>query len=459
MNRFAAAAVAAGLPLCLAPGALAQWDPFNGDWTKEDPRDLRVMTWNVQDAICSSSDRKQTGAISNWDAVVRTIAAMKPDVVLLQEMGDNSGNGTGSGVDSVSEMETTIDLMLNGGADPFRGGTVSSYVAFYDQNVNFPFVYVSTIDDGFNRNVVLSRYPFVDLNGDTKPVIPSIPGSFPGPNGWPAGGQGGIRGFILAEIDLPDADYAGDVVVGNAHLKAGGDSDDLSQRLTAAKNVGYYIDAVFNGLGGSTPDPENRFFDSPQVQTVLGENTPVIYGGDWNEDESQNGRRGPAAWLTEGPQAGGTDGVDRDRSDALLVPAVDLFNSDDDTQGGSTLDYIAHQDSIATLRRGWIFNSQSTGTTGRPPELVGFPFNPSLVSGTASDHLAVVADFVLPEPVVIECPPDFDDTGVVDAADLSVLLANWGVPSNPDADLANDDGLVDAADLSVLLAFWGACPQ
>jgi len=58
----------------------------------------------------------------------------------------------------------------------------------------------------------------------------------------------------------------------------------------------------------------------------------------------------------------------------------------------------------------------------------------------------------------LPCPPDFDDNGQVDAADLSVLLANWGVPVNPATDLAGNDNVVNAADLSVLLAFWGPCP-
>jgi len=56
------------------------------------------------------------------------------------------------------------------------------------------------------------------------------------------------------------------------------------------------------------------------------------------------------------------------------------------------------------------------------------------------------------------CPTDFDGDGETGASDLSVVLANWGVPGNPLADLANDDNIVEAADLSVLLANWGPCP-
>ncbi len=44
--------------------------------------------------------------------------------------------------------------------------------------------------------------------------------------------------------------------------------------------------------------------------------------------------------------------------------------------------------------------------------------------------------------------------GIVDGADLGVLLSLWGTP---DGDL-NRDGETDGSDLGVLLAAWGACP-
>ena len=79
--------------------AAAQWNPDMGQWGKEDPRDVRVMTWNVQDGLCSSNDKVEE--LDNWAALARIVAAMKPDILLIQEAGDNTGNGTGSGVDSV----------------------------------------------------------------------------------------------------------------------------------------------------------------------------------------------------------------------------------------------------------------------------------------------------------------------------------------------------------------------
>ncbi|MFO0826846.1 MAG: PQQ-dependent sugar dehydrogenase [Phycisphaerales bacterium] len=56
----------------------------------------------------------------------------------------------------------------------------------------------------------------------------------------------------------------------------------------------------------------------------------------------------------------------------------------------------------------------------------------------------------------LNCPSDLDHNGVVDAADLAIVLGAWGqFASSPDLD---GNGIVDAADLAVLLGAWGQCP-
>ncbi|MSR19068.1 MAG: hypothetical protein EXS00_07895 [Phycisphaerales bacterium] len=52
------------------------------------------------------------------------------------------------------------------------------------------------------------------------------------------------------------------------------------------------------------------------------------------------------------------------------------------------------------------------------------------------------------------CPPDLDDDGLVDAADLGQLLSQWGTSGSGDLD---GNGVVAAADLAQLLGSWGAC--
>ena len=58
------------------------------------------------------------------------------------------------------------------------------------------------------------------------------------------------------------------------------------------------------------------------------------------------------------------------------------------------------------------------------------------------------------------CPTDTDGDGDTDAADLAVLLGNWGPVSSAAACLNADvDGMIGAADLGVLLGAWGPCPE
>lgn len=49
-------------------------------------------------------------------------------------------------------------------------------------------------------------------------------------------------------------------------------------------------------------------------------------------------------------------------------------------------------------------------------------------------------------------PGDLDGNGIIDGADLGLLLAAWGT-GDVAADL-DDSGVVDGADLGALLALW-----
>jgi len=58
------------------------------------------------------------------------------------------------------------------------------------------------------------------------------------------------------------------------------------------------------------------------------------------------------------------------------------------------------------------------------------------------------------ECVATELVGDLNGDGVVDTADLGILLAAFG-SNDPTADL-NNDGIVDTADLGILLAAFGS---
>lgn len=382
---------------------LAQWNPPLGQWGKTDARDLRVMTWNVLDTVCSTNAK--TEGANNWSAVARIIAAMKPDVLILQECGDNDGNGTGSGVDSVANLLTTAQRLLNGGTDPFHGNSaVTAWVQKYAPGFTYTNIFVSTDNDGFNRDVILSRFPFADQNGDGKSTYSNTPTI--SPTSWAPGGDGGIRGFQHAEIDLPDASYAGNLVIGNSHLKAGSAGSDHDQRIEAAKNISYYLDAWYNGLGGATPDPSGKIADSPAATAVLAAETSFVWGGDWNEDESSNGTKGPAEWMTRGNAAdpganlNGNDGTDKNRTDASFDDARDVFTNSPFTVTTAKFDYLAWQDSTIALRRAFVFNSATVTPAGAmPAEITGFTGGAASATSKASDHKPVIADFALMAPL------------------------------------------------------------
>ena len=404
-----------GLAIALAAGAtaatttLAQFNPAAGQWLKDNPDHIRVMTWNIGDGLSANSAGKTANAQSQWNAIVRIIASLEPDVVLLQEVADDNG------ADSVSQVANTLDLFRNGGS-----GVTSYITAFATPGYNLPYEYIlGPATDGFNRNVILSRFPITDINGDGIAAADNFSNSS---DLWAPGGGGGIRGFSWAEIDLPDTTYAGDLVVGNSHLKAFSGCSEYNQRLNAAKNISYFIEHYWNGAGTAVTDPNNRI-SSPSSGSVLGPTTPVIWGGDWNNTPFVNGFSGcftslnPIDHMVQGGGATG-DGPDRDGSDAMrdfaFVPGSAILGGDDNgdfinegdesTQSGSKLDYLAWQDSIATAVNEFIFNASST-TFPLPGPAAGFP-RLSLLSGIASDHRPVIVDFQLP-PQATSGPPIF----------------------------------------------------
>lgn len=450
--------IAVVISLCVVSASFGQFNPDAGQWGKDDPTHVRVMTWNMKDGICSTNIK--TAARPNWAGIVRIIADLQPDVILMQETGGNAGNGTGTGLDSAANLVTTIGLLIRGGADPFNGGNVGIYVQQFAPDFDLPYVFASGDADGFNRNIIVSRWPFADLNNSGFSTMSNF--TILSTGTYAPGGNGGIRGFMTAEIDLPDDVYAGDLVVGNSHLKCCGTTSDRAERLQAAQNIAYFIDYYFNGAGTGMVDPLSRVF-LPVINrasmNVLDENTPVIWGGDWNEDENTNNRRGPALWMTQAAIEGGTDGTDRDRSDSMFDDARDIFiptsrTTFGSTSSGSKLDYIAWQDSIATMHRSFIFNTSTIGLFGRPyPPAVNASASSSSVSGQASDHRPVVVDFILPlADVAPTCPCDADGSGEVNIGDyfafLSLFFTQLGESGSADI---NGDGVVAVDDYFLFL--------
>ncbi len=69
---------------------------------------------------------------------------------------------------------------------------------------------------------------------------------------------------------------------------------------------------------------------------------------------------------------------------------------------------------------------------------------------------ALTGGFLAATATGTTCPTDFDQDGVVGAADLAQMLGAWGLCGGCPQDV-DGDGDVDGADLAQLLAAWGGC--
>ncbi len=446
--------LAMGMPV----RAFAQWNPKNRHWSKSHANHVRVMTWNVRDAVCSTNQK--TDGDNNWSAVARIIAAVQPDVLVLQEAGDNRGNGTGDTRDTVADLTAAVDLLFNGGGDPFNDhAPVTAFVRRFAPDYSLPFVFVSDVHDGFNRNVIVSHFPFSDLNGDQVAMVSNIDLSS---DAYAPGGDGGVRGVQFAEIDLPDSRFRGDLVVGNVHLKSGFDTTDFADRDVASRNIAYYIDFWFNGADEAIPDPRAAIRSPNRPISVLGPFTPVVLAGDFNEDEDANARNGPAYWFSHAEfddRDGTFDGTDRDRSDAVYDVARHFFTNTRATIGLSAkVDYVVWQDSIATAARAFLMSTRDTPVFALPESLFGFP-RPTKASAIASDHLPVIVDFVCPLFADLDADADVDQDDA-----LAFTNCFTGQNTGPvtttclPADIDHDDD-VDCDDWTSFKTLWTpTCP-
>jgi hypothetical protein len=52
------------------------------------------------------------------------------------------------------------------------------------------------------------------------------------------------------------------------------------------------------------------------------------------------------------------------------------------------------------------------------------------------------------------CPGDFNNDGVRNGTDLTVILSGWGSAAGD----VNGDGTTNGTDLTILLSGWGPCP-
>lgn len=133
---------------------------------------------------------------------------------------------------------------------------------------------------------------------------------------------------------------------------------------------------------------------------------------------------------------------------------------------GQTFTSIAYNDDNCACSSGCGTSLWSSAlnltNTGLPltQELVAGQTYLVVLGGYGATTAAVSGSLVIDGPAQPPaCPADLNQDGVVNGADLGIMLGQWGpcqsgVPCTADL---NSDGLVNGADLGILLGDWGPC--
>ncbi|GJM24287.1 MAG: hypothetical protein DHS20C16_07020 [Phycisphaerae bacterium] len=312
--------------VCALPAAA--FDPTAGDYSRDNPLHIRVMSYNVQRNFISEPGTD--------DAFNRILVAVDPDVIVFQEIQTNVAQST---------MIARLNAVL-----PLSSGS---------WDVQFGL-------SGGIRNVLASRFPLADTRADTIPASAT-------------------RGVTIGRIDLPDAIYGDDIYVMGVHLKAfsGSEEDALRQQS---------VDAIANWLGDARGEPRpsgNNIVLSPSTpMIVMGDfnlvgpsvqpeltltngdiQNEVTYGtdvkGDW--DNTDMGDLFPAD-----PFTGDTDTWPSDTSNPF-----------------SRLDRFIYTDSTTVVANSFVLNTLNMN--GAALAGTGLNSNDTHESNTA-DHLPIIMD-------------------------------------------------------------------
>ncbi|MEP7014866.1 MAG: endonuclease/exonuclease/phosphatase family protein [Verrucomicrobiota bacterium] len=185
---------------------------------------VRVLDYNIHRDIGASDSN-----ISAQPALAKIVNYLNPDIWTINELGGNnvSFNSTNAHNFLVSFIQTKLTVF---GPNP-------------QENLNF-FVYISTINDGFETVAIVSRYSLASTHTYSDS----------------GGGFGSLRGLVTASVNVPGGTR---LDVFTTHLKALSTTNDASERQAEANVDGVNI---ANWIASHPADA-------------------VIVTGDWNETE------------------------------------------------------------------------------------------------------------------------------------------------------------------------------
>lgn len=193
-DRCPGAALLLAATVLIAPVAEA-YNPAAGDYGKEQPLDVRLLSYNTQQNFLAETSRDA--------AFNRILAAVRPDLIVFQEVA--------MGV-TVTQVAARLNSVL-----PSASGS-------WQTN--------DGLDDGWSRVVIASRYPLSLKRNDTSPTSST-------------------RGVNLCLADLP-APYLDDIYLLGVHLKAGGTASDDTKRQRSADAIAAWLGDARQGGGNIT---------------------------------------------------------------------------------------------------------------------------------------------------------------------------------------------------------------
>ena len=273
---------------------------------------------------------------STDDEYQRILQAIDPDIIVMEEIDPSITSAT---------LQSRFDSVL-----PLGGG-------------NHWAVHLG-LSDTFNRNIVCSRWTEKMQITDTTPASE-------------------VRGVTATLIDLPDATYSTDIYIMGIHLKAFAGGTNTTRRQTACDALAKWFGDI-RSSGGSIN---------------LTSNTPALVTGDFNFVDTDPQQ--PEVTLRTGDiQNNATYGADIkgdwDVSDLTDLQPADPNTADIETWPSGTtnptsrLDRFYYTDSAVTVAHSFVLNTLAM--TSGALTAAGLV---STDSGTASDHLPVVADFAV----------------------------------------------------------------
>lgn len=201
--------------------------------------------------------------------------------------------------------------------------------------------------------------------------------------------------------------------------------------------------------GGATFFPANGGFNQPVFtgcawlnNTASGPGGAVATGGSWAQFygclfEGNVGQLAGGGWNWTGGGAMHFNAGGQPRLEDCVVS--------NNTAGGAQCGGAIWSggDTVVTIVNSTICNNDCNGNIN-----AYFGGNGTIVDGGGNDVSAECAD-----PF---CLGDINLDSVVNAADLGLLIGEWGCKGECVADL-NEDGMVNAADLGLLIGAWGPC--